>query len=223
MVGNEYFCEIDADFILDKFNLTGLNSEVSHMQMAIEIITDNFSHSVDLTEKDREKLEHSASHLYGLIHARYILTGRGLQRMVEKYRNNDFGTCPRVLCDNYALLPIGLHDMPHHASVRLYCANCEDLYVPPSSKHAIIDGAYFGTSFPGMLFQSYPALLPTRSNERYVPKIYGFRLHEHGKLVRWQEKKRIEMEKSVTKYNKKRVAASKATAALIWNEKVKEV
>ena len=38
--GNEYFCEIDEDYILDRFNLTGLNTEVQHYTYALDLITD---------------------------------------------------------------------------------------------------------------------------------------------------------------------------------------
>ena len=39
--GNEYFCEVEEDFILDRFNLTGLNNEVSNYAQALDLITDN--------------------------------------------------------------------------------------------------------------------------------------------------------------------------------------
>jgi len=39
--GNEYFCEVDEDFILDRFNLTGLNNEVANYSQALDLITDN--------------------------------------------------------------------------------------------------------------------------------------------------------------------------------------
>lgn len=39
--GNEYFCEVEEDYILDRFNLTGLNTEVANYSQALDLITDN--------------------------------------------------------------------------------------------------------------------------------------------------------------------------------------
>jgi casein kinase II subunit beta len=78
------------------------------------------------------------------------------------------------------------------STVRLYCSKCEDIYNPKSSRHASIDGAYFGTSFTSMLFQVYPALLPEKSIRRYEPRIYGFRVHASAALARWQDRYREE-------------------------------
>lgn len=46
--------------------------------------------------------------------------------------------------------------------MKLYCGRCEDLYSPKSSRHGSIDGAYFGTTFPHLLFLVYPTLLPSK-------------------------------------------------------------
>ena len=79
--GNEYFCEIDEDYLTDRFNLTGLNTEVQYYQYALDLVTDVFDMEVD--DDMREQIEKSARHLYGLVHARYIVTTRGLAKMVR--------------------------------------------------------------------------------------------------------------------------------------------
>lgn len=98
-----------------------------------------------LSDDQQELVENDAETLFGLIHARYILTNRGLQSMLEKYRAFHFGRCPRVLCKGQAMLPIGLSDVPNQDSVKLYCPRCEDVYHAKASRHEHIDGAYFGT------------------------------------------------------------------------------
>ena len=85
--GNEYFCEIDEDYLTDRFNLTGLNTDVQYYQYALDLVTDVFD--LDCDDDMREQIEKSARHLYGLVHARYITTTRGLAKMVG------FICCPR--------------------------------------------------------------------------------------------------------------------------------
>lgn len=160
----------------------------------IDVITDNLKIE-ELTDEQREQLEFNARLLYGLVHARYIITARGLQKMLEKYKNADFGYCSRVFCQLQHLLPVGLSDHTGVSAVKLYCPKCEDLYNPKSSRHSLIDGAFFGTSFPGMFFQAYPHLVPQHPTERYVPKIFGFNVHDYAKLARWQELQRNKLEK----------------------------
>ncbi|CCF37345.1 casein kinase II subunit beta-2 [Colletotrichum higginsianum] len=195
--GNEYFCEIDEDYLTDRFNLTGLNTEVQYYQYALDLITDVFD--LDCDDEMRETIEKSARHLYGLVHARFIVTTRGLAKMLEKYKKADFGKCPRVMCHSHPLLPMGLADIPNMKPVKLYCARCEDIYNPKSSRHAAIDGAYFGTSFHNIIFQAYPALIPTKSAERYVPRVYGFKVHAPAALIRWQHQKKDTMRRRLRK------------------------
>ncbi|KAF9183351.1 casein kinase 2 regulatory subunit [Haplosporangium sp. Z 767] len=188
--GNEYFCEVDEEYILDRFNLTGLNTEVQYYSQALDLITDNLDENLD--EDMRDIVEKSARHLYGLIHARFIITTHGLTKMLEKFKKCDFGRCPRVLCHNHPLLPVALSDIPYTKSVKLFCCRCEDIYNPKSTRHASIDGAYFGCSFPHMLFQVYPQLVPPKSTDRYVPRIFGFKLHDVAKQHRYQDMVREE-------------------------------
>ena len=95
--GNEYFCEIDEDYLTDRFNLTGLNTDVQYYQYALDLVTDVFD--LDCDDDMREQIEKSARHLYGLVHARYITTTRGLAKMVgQNYRPG-----PIVHADLYSL------------------------------------------------------------------------------------------------------------------------
>jgi casein kinase II subunit beta len=118
---------------------------------------------------------------------------------LEKYKKADFGKCPRVMCKSHPLLPMGQSDNPNVKAVKLYCAKCEDIYNPKSSRHSAIDGAYFGTSFHNIIFQVYPALIPTKAYDRYVPRIYGFRVHAPATLIRWQHGQRDDMRKRLRK------------------------
>ncbi|KAG6807493.1 hypothetical protein H0H92_007291 [Tricholoma furcatifolium] len=111
----------------------------------------------------RGSLDVQARLLYGLIHACWIVTARGLQKMIEKYKRADFGRCSRVFCHLQPLLPVGLTDIPYEKSVKLYCVRCEDLYSPKSTRHGSIDGAYFGTTSLHLLFLVYLTLIPPKS------------------------------------------------------------
>lgn len=97
------------------------------------------------------------------------------------------------MCESQPLLPMGQSDVPNTSPVKLYCARCEDLYNPKSSRHAVIDGAYFGTSFHNILFQVYPAMLPQKSQRRYEPRVFGFKVHAAAALSRWQADQRDQM------------------------------
>jgi len=94
---------------------------------------------------------------------------------------------------------MGQSDNPNVKAVKLYCARCEDIYNPKSSRHSAIDGAYFGTSFHNIIFQVYPALIPTKSTERYIPRIYGFKVHAPATLIRWQDGERDGMRRRLRK------------------------
>jgi casein kinase II subunit beta len=82
--GNEFFCEVEVEYIHDNFNLTGLSAQVPYYEFALDVILDVESNDDHLSEEQQELIETEAELLYGLIHSRYILTKRGLHAMVKK-------------------------------------------------------------------------------------------------------------------------------------------
>lgn len=126
---------------------------------------------------------------------------------ITKYQAGTFGRCPRVYCDGQFCLPVGLSDLPGRNTVKLFCPRCEELYSPKSryqsefvghceaacaharvlGHEAAIDGSFFGTTFPHMLFTVHPHLRPGRSAEKYEPRIYGFKIHPsaHAKQLKY--------------------------------------
>ncbi|KAJ8565772.1 hypothetical protein K7X08_008348 [Anisodus acutangulus] len=177
--GNEFFCEVDDEYIQDDFNLCGLSSQVPYYDYALDLILDvESSHGDMFTEELNELVESAAEMLYGLIHVRYILTSKGMAAMLEKYKNYDFGRCPRVYCCGQPCLPVGQSDIPRSSTVKIYCPKCEDIYYPRSKYQGNIDGAYFGTTFPHLFLMTYGHLKPQKPTQNYVPRVFGFKLHK---------------------------------------------
>ncbi|KAH8915609.1 casein kinase II beta subunit [Atractiella rhizophila] len=127
---------------------------------ALEMILDVEPEEESLKIPDVSILESSAELLYGLIHQRFVVTRQGLQAMHEKYQSGHFGACPRVYCNGWKVVPCGRSDLPGVDTVKLYCSNCIDTYTPPSSRFNAVDGAFFGTTFPHLFFQTYKELQP---------------------------------------------------------------
>ena len=129
--------------------------------------------------------------LYGLIHARYILTSKGLAAMViyglilllasrcnflsyqsskltnfhflqlEKFKNYDFGRCPRVYCCGQPCLPAGQSDIPRSSTVKVFCPKCEDLHYPRSK-------------YQGSILMNFFSICEIVSNLSIHPKSINF-------------------------------------------------
>ena len=113
--------------------------------------------------------------------------------MRNKFLVGTFGGCPRVLCERQLVVPVAMSSDLSISRVKIFCPRCEEVYVP-RIKFVDIDGAYFGCSFPNIFFQTFPELLPTEKQNKYIPKIYGFRLY--GQPGSKYEKKNQDDEKN---------------------------
>ncbi|CCH60214.1 hypothetical protein TBLA_0C04140 [Henningerozyma blattae CBS 6284] len=189
--GHEYYCQIPSEFLEDDFNMTALALEVPLYRQALDLILDLEAVSDDEAEHgengqpevSRSLVEHAAEQLYGLAHARYVLTRPGLQALAEKFDRRAFGTCPRYHCGGMQLLPCGLSDTLGRQPVRLYCACCGDLYVPAQARHAQLDGCFWGTSLPGVFLQHFPELgeyVGKRPVQSYSLRVFGFGVNERA-------------------------------------------
>lgn len=211
LFGHDYFVQVSQDFIEDDFNLTGLSQQVPYYREALYTILDYQvetaeDHNNDPTNDSRSKrnpaelpnkalLAHSAELLYGLIHARFIVSKQGLTAMASKFERNDFGSCPRYFCDGMHLIPVGSTDVPGQETVRLFCPCCNDIYIPSSSRYLNIDGAFFGTTFPGLLVKMFPEIenqcrirINKFSQNDFGLKLFGFKINElsaTGPRMKW--------------------------------------
>mmetsp|Transcript_29629 Transcript_29629/g.43484 ORF Transcript_29629/g.43484 Transcript_29629/m.43484 type:complete len:301 (-) Transcript_29629:1139-2041(-) len=178
--GHEMFCEVERSYIEDGFNLYGLRATVSNFSDCLDLILDR----IGPDDSDDSHLTQSACTLYGLIHARYIITAHGLDAMYNKYAAKEFGTCPLVQCGGQPVLPVGLKDEIGNDSVKIFCPKCQCVYHPPSQLRSLrgnpgVDGASFGTTFPHLFLMTFSNLVPDglTTDSQYVPRVFGFKLH----------------------------------------------
>jgi casein kinase II subunit beta len=123
-------------------------------------------------------IEQQTELLYGLIHARYLLTDAGWTKILGKFHRGDFGTCPRILCKRQNCLPIGVSlDLNEH-SVKSFCPNCSDVYKIADSVLGKVDGAFFGSGWIPLFLHKYKTVVPDGEPEVYVPRLFGIRISE---------------------------------------------
>ena len=179
------FCEVERSYIEDGFNLYGLRTCVSNFSDCLDLILDR----IGPDDSDDSHLTQSACTLYGLIHARYVITAHGLDAMYSKYAAKEFGTCPLVQCAGQPVLPVGLKDEMGVDTVKIYCPKCSQVYHPPpirSSRTGTssgVDGAAFGTTFPHLFLMTFANLVPDPLpvESTYVPRVFGFRVHQSAR------------------------------------------
>lgn len=90
------FCEVERSYIEDGFNLYGLRASVNNFSDCLDLILDR----IGPDDSDDSHLTQSAFTLYGLIHARYIVTAHGLDAMYNKVSS----CSPKLLRDKNCLI-----------------------------------------------------------------------------------------------------------------------
>ena len=98
-----------------------------------------------------------------------------------KFKAQEFGACPRTLCEKQTVLPVGLSDtvsLSGDNPMKLFCPRCRELYDHNVPGGNYIDGAFFGTTFPHLFLQTYGELRPPRCTKQYVPRVFGFKVHQ---------------------------------------------
>ena len=207
--GNEYFVEVDSDFIKDQENLIGIKCDKFKKTLLGEkpILT-------ELTCRENIEDLSEIREIYGLIHKRFINTPLGLGLVREKFLDGVFGYCPRLLCNKQVMLPVGLSEDMRYSQVKVFCPLCQEVYKPREIfygyqgkkiyKFDLPDGIFFGTSFPQAFLANFPDLDPkVAKSERYIPKLYGFRIF--GKYgSKYYSKDQEELERRLIKYGIKK-------------------
>ena len=172
--GNEYFAEVDEDFIKKEENLQGIEvKNFTKIMLSESSIKDN-----TLTKELIEDLQ-EIREVYGYIHKRFINTPEGLGLMREKFINGVFGYCPRMLCNKQVMLPVGLSEDMRYSQVKVFCPLCQEVYKPINIfygfsdkkifKFDLPDGVFFGTSFPQSFLMHFPDLDPrNNSPTKYI-------------------------------------------------------
>ena len=100
----------------------------------------------------------------------------------EKYEAGVFGSCPRVYCMGCNVVPCGRSDLPGLETVKLFCPNCNDIYVPASSRFQGVDGI-FPSASAKYLFNGCRLLYQALSLALHSP-IFSSKLIENLCLLR---------------------------------------
>ncbi|KAH0791363.1 Casein kinase II regulatory subunit family protein [Histomonas meleagridis] len=177
-----WLVEVDLCFITSPKIVNAIVGDKMLFKAAMEIITDRHNNKNFWDIKNPNFLENlrtinlEAIRIYSLIHAKFIVTNKGLKLMKKKINSGIYGKCPRFLCKGNNLIPFGKSSEPEQNQVELYCTSCNDGYRCEDKKGSKLDGSFFGPKFPKAYIRKYRTQ-KQNSCENIKPTIYGFRLY----------------------------------------------
>jgi len=164
---NQFLIEVDSDWIKDKFNHTDLLADIDPA-LSEKYMPSHYKGMrliVDIPGDYTKEHDEAARFFYGLLHARYVLTNQGINRLLIKYDQGLYSKCPKVGCGSN-MLPAGRDNLPGISRVHVYCPVCDDLFKSESE----LDSAYFGQNLPHMFFMVKKEKRPVK----LLKKIYSF-------------------------------------------------
>jgi casein kinase II subunit beta len=192
--GNEFYVEVPNSFVTDSLVLQWIKSYDSEPMFkdSLQLLSSTTSATTPyIYSEESSPLQIATSRLYNRLHSRYILSQDGLKKIRMKHLRGDYGSCPRVFCENAPLIPVGLHDELGMSEVKGFCPRCRDVY--HYSDHITCDGGGFGTTLPHLLLHSFPELsLCFNPNHKYVPRIFGFKINANATELRMNRGERVD-------------------------------
>ena len=165
------FVKVSDDFLKKSLNddSSYFRDKFDDFEAAKRLILTNFSAN--------DNIQQQAEALYGLIHARYLNTAEGAEKMAQKQKSKVFPHCPRVFCQKMTCVPYGITEELHDKTVKMFCPNCKEFYNVNDERIAKIDGAFFGPSWVQVLLKAHKELeLPDKPE--YIPRIFGFKIYQ---------------------------------------------
>jgi len=183
--GNQLLVRVDEDYIEDAFNLYGLNKVIPNFRDTLRLLlTTSEDAEICLEDDHRGPCYQTLLDLYGLIHARYILTTPGMNKLRRKLQNGVYGSHPNY--PGQQVLPIGQADVLGSGPPLGYVVERGEV-VPMPNWGDQLDGAYFGTTSTNLILMLNPSLhgsqgwpvlgtVPTPQPQEYCPKIFGFKV-----------------------------------------------
>jgi casein kinase II subunit beta len=174
--GSEVFLRLPRHFICDPVvdnSLYMLVDESPLFEEALKLLG-GLPSGIDASNQTHQRI---CEQTYCALHARFVTATEGLMAMRDMVEAGRYGSCPRVLCLDQRLIPMGLHDVYGKAPMKLFCSCCKQVY-HAGARYNAVDGAAFGTSLPHLLLLRCRDIRPTHAAERYEPKVFGFKVKQ---------------------------------------------
>lgn len=169
----KYFVKVDKDYLDDNFNIYGLKDKLDgsvDYRTIIQIIRGKEG------KPTNEKVAKYVEIIYGLIHARFLMTKSGLELIHKKYTDCVYETCPNYNC-RAQCLPYGKNPDPGRRLL-MYCPACHDVYYCSRPECQYIDGSAFLSSYIVPFEHEYPSIKKIPPPPKPNLRIFGFKIEE---------------------------------------------